>query len=124
MGNVQMDDNGHLISWDGEGNWVDAFGFNVTTHKVANFAQAGQVTGLSIAAAGIATANVVYPVGYEYGVSDLQLTLNSPTATDAVIDQVYYTNSTLTGCTVNVKVGTASATAGSTISVGWRVIGN
>lgn len=121
---TKNDDNGRLILWDGEGNWLDCLGFNVTANKVANFIQAEVVSGLSLGTAAIVTSNVVFPTAYEYAVEDLQLTLANPTATDAVIDQVYYTNLTKTGFTLNVKVGTASATTTATVSVGWRAIGN
>ena len=86
--------------------------------------QAGLVAGVAIDAATTVQKAIVLPTPYPTSIDRVFLTLREPTEQDAVFGGVWTTAETKDGFTVNVKVTTASATAGATVNVGWQTVGH
>jgi len=94
--------------------WIDNWGGN--EYDIRH----GVVTGIPITSVGVQTVTVNFTPSYytPYVRPRIVATFQDPSATDFA-GFIYITNVSNTGFTLNVKITTASATAGATVSVAW-----
>jgi hypothetical protein len=119
MAGTSYDINGMPLFWDGTSKFFDTLGNDVTATKIAYSVQRGDVTGINIAAVGIQTAVVTFTEPFDVALQDVSVNLKDLSATDAIISQVWTSNETINGFTINVHVTTASVTGGSTAKCHW-----
>lgn len=120
---LEYDKKSRIIIFDGDSAWHDVYGNDVTATKQSHFRQNGQLTGIAIDSTGLKTFPVVFTTAYTNVLDKVSAVLTDPTATDAVIGEMFITGDSVTGFTLNVHVITASVTAGSTIKANWEAMG-
>lgn len=125
MANIEFDKNGRPIYWDGNSKWYDNYDYDVTSTKIANWAQSGDSNAtIPIDSTGVKTVNIVFSVAYKNTPSDIFVQLKDATANDAVLGGYWISGESNAGFTLNVHVVTASATAGAKMSARYRAISN